>query len=113
MFVILMISAFPIRPFMELLAGVADGGFGRGSEGYATLASAVGAGGILGGLWVANFSRLRGLLRVMLGAMAASIAVTVVFATSGNFWVVVVCCATMSGLSSIGNCRARSSSRTR
>ncbi len=27
----------------------------------------------------------------------------VVFATSGNFWVVALCCAAMSGLSSIGN----------
>lgn len=103
MFAILMIASFSIRSFMELLAGVADGGFGRGSEGYAMLASAVGAGGILGGLWVANFAKVRGLTRVVLGAMAASIAIMVVFATSGNFWVVMICCAAMSGLSSMGN----------
>ena len=103
MFALLMVSTFCIRPFMELLAGVADGGFGRGSEGYVMLASAVGAGGILGGLWVANFVKVRGLTRTVLAAMLVSIAFTTVFATSGNFWVVMICCVCMSGLSSIGN----------
>ena len=96
LFLILLAMAIFIRPYVDLLAGLADQTFGRGSDGYATLASAVGLGGFLAALWIANFVRIQGLTLRVLRIMFAVGALTLLFATVGEFWVVAICSAAIA-----------------
>ncbi len=93
MFLILLVMAICIRPYVDLLPGLADETFGRGSDGYATLASSVGLGGFLTSLWIANFVKIPGLTRKVLLIMSGVGVLTLIYATAWNFWVVAACCA--------------------
>jgi MFS family permease len=74
-----------VRPLGDLLPGFAEGVFGAGVEGLATLSAAMGLGAVLGGLWVAraggDFDVAR-TLRLQLWVTATAAA----FALSPSFW---------------------------
>ena len=55
------VTGFLVRPFMELLPGFADQVFGRGPDGLAILMSSIGFGGLMSGLWLAHRGRTGGL----------------------------------------------------
>jgi MFS family permease len=59
------------RPLNELLPGVAADVFHSGAGGLSILASAIGGGAILGGLWVGHRAHPAGLTRVALGGSLA------------------------------------------
>ncbi len=63
------ILGFCARPVIELLPGFAGAVFERGASGLAILTSSIGIGAILGGLWLAQRSGVRGLAAMTLGAL--------------------------------------------
>ena len=67
--VLLASTALGIKPFLELLPGLADGVFGAGVEGFASFAAIAGAGAIVTGLWVAARGMAQGTTRIAFGAM--------------------------------------------
>lgn len=78
-----------LRPYRELLAGFADELFAQGVQGLSMLASASGLGAAASALLMANFARTRGLVRLMLVNMFASVLLLVAFVTVPSFTVVV------------------------
>lgn len=85
--ILLAATALGIKPFLELLPGLADGVFHAGVEGFASFAAIAGAGAIVSGLWVAARGRTQGTTRIAFGAMMlGAIGVFVVCATE-IFWV--------------------------
>ena len=85
--VLLAATALGIKPFLELLPGLADGVFQAGVEGFASFAAIAGAGAILSGLWVAARGMTQGTTRIAFGSMMlGAIGVFLVSATE-IFWV--------------------------
>ncbi len=80
------ILAISARPFVELLPGFADEVFARGAGGLAALSSAIGAGAIVAGLYLAQRSPGKDLVAIALLAALLSAAATMVFAISPSFW---------------------------
>jgi MFS family permease len=77
-----------VRPLGDLLPGFAEGVFGAGVEGLATLSAAMGLGAVLGGLWVARLGGafdIKKTLRLQLGVAATAAA----FALSPSFWLAI------------------------
>lgn len=74
------------RPFMELLPGFAGAVFDAGAGGLALLTSTVGAGAILGGLWMSGRPDHRGLTRVVLLASAIQGLAMLVFVATDSLW---------------------------
>lgn len=77
-----------VRPLGDLLPGFAEGVFGAGVEGLATLSAAMGLGAVVGGLWVA----WRGSALDMTAAIRLQILVALfaaVFAISPSFWLAI------------------------
>jgi MFS family permease len=77
------------RPLSELLPGFAADLFNSGAGGLATLASSMGGGAILGGLWLSQRARASGLTQVavtssMVGALATAMAIA-----TDKMWVAV------------------------
>tara|TARA_B100000315_G_scaffold260922_1_gene327397 strand:- start:533 stop:1816 length:1284 start_codon:yes stop_codon:yes gene_type:complete len=94
----LAVSLF-MRAYRDLFAGISDGIFSMGVEGLAILSSAAGLGAMVTALFLGNFGKVKGLVRViMIGLLIAIIAQTVL-ATTNAFWVVVACAAVLSGTS--------------
>jgi MFS family permease len=74
------------RPLNELLPGFAAGVFQAGAGGLAIMASTIGGGAILGGVWLGHRSHSSGLVLVALGgSVAGALAATVVVATA-HLW---------------------------
>jgi MFS family permease len=69
------------RPVLDMAPGIAAELFGRGAEGMASIASAIGGGAILGGVWLAQRGGRQGLARLVLFA-AASMPVLLIFFVS-------------------------------
>jgi MFS family permease len=77
-----------VRPLGDLLPGFAEGVFGSGVEGLATLSAAMGLGAVVGGLWVAR----RGAAIDMRTAIRLQIPVALFaagFALSPSFWLAI------------------------
>ena len=79
------------RPILELFPGFNDDIFHKGPEGLGALMSAVGVGGILGSIFISNFSRSKGLLTASFLFMAATCLFVIVFATTNIFEVGLAC----------------------
>jgi predicted MFS family arabinose efflux permease len=77
------------RPFVELLPGFAAAVFATGAPGLALLTSTVGAGAILGGIWLAQRGRSSGLTAVVLGHMLVLALALLVFVASADLRVAV------------------------
>jgi MFS family permease len=87
---IMMIAAnVGARPLIELLPGFAAGVFHAGATGLALLTSAVGAGAIIAGLWLAGVSGGRSLGRAFLANTVISALAGVLFALTDNLWIAV------------------------
>ena len=95
---LIMISAVFSRSFMDLFPGFADQVFGQGPEGLGMLFSAVGAGGIVGAFWLANYGRTTGLTKVSFSTLFMTSILLLIFSVTSNFWVGVVT-ATLLGVS--------------
>ncbi|MEC7490319.1 MAG: MFS transporter [Pseudomonadota bacterium] len=80
-------TALGIKPFLELLPGLADGVFGAGVEGFASFAAIAGAGAILAGLWVAVRGTPQGTTRIAFGSMMLGAAGVFLVSTTEIFWV--------------------------
>jgi len=80
-------TALGVKPFLELLPGLADGVFHAGVEGFASFAAMAGAGAIIAGLWVAARGKAQGTTRIAFGAMMlGTLGIFVVSATE-IYWV--------------------------
>jgi predicted MFS family arabinose efflux permease len=87
------ILAVSARPFFELLPGFASDVFGRGASGLAMLASSVGIGAVLGGLWLAQRREEARLTEVALGSSFLVTLAVMIFSLSASFAVAMVCVA--------------------
>ena len=87
---LIMIGAVFSRSFMDLFPGFADQIFHRGPEGLGVLFSAVGAGGIFGALWLANYGKTAGLTKVSLGTLFMTSVFLLIFSATSIFWLGVV-----------------------
>ena len=85
--IMLIAAAIGIKPFLELLPGLADGIFGAGVEGFAIFAAIAGAGAIVAGLWIAARGEAEGTTRIAFGSMVlGAVGVFTVSATQ-IFWI--------------------------
>jgi MFS family permease len=74
------------RPLTELLPGLADDVYHAGAGGLSILASATGAGAILGGIWLAHRAHAANLMTITLAsAVITALAATAAVATE-NLW---------------------------
>ena len=91
--ILLIAIGIGVRPLTELLPGFAAEVFRAGAFGFSVLASSIGAGAILGGLWLAQRAGSANLTRVAvfatLGGALAAIAVT----ATTLMWIAVPCIA--------------------
>ena len=90
---LIMVSAIFSRSFMELFPGFADEVFNQGAEGLGILFSAVGAGGIIGAFWLANYGKTEGLMKVSLVTLFITTISLILFASTTVFWFALVCAA--------------------
>ena len=81
----MVLGAVLIRPVGDLFPGFNDVIFNQGPEQLGILFAAIGAGGILGSIWIANYNRPEGLLKLTLWNLLATILVVLVFATTRWF----------------------------
>jgi MFS family permease len=81
------------RPFIELFAGFSDEIFDQGSSGLAMLTSTLGAGSLIGSVFLARFQGVAGLTRVLiLNVLLMAIAV-IGFAATENYYFALLCTA--------------------
>ena len=83
--VVFFFSSLTMRGYLDLLPGVADSLFHLGADGVARLGVFSGLGAVAAGLFVASFSRLEGLTRVVFGFMFAGIAFQLLYALAPSF----------------------------
>lgn len=77
------------RPLTELLPGFADDVFHSGAAGLSTLASAVGAGAIIGGLWLGHTSRTSNLVGVALATTLGQAVTAIAIILTDRLWLAV------------------------
>jgi len=94
----LAVSLF-MRAYRDLFAGLSDGVFGMGVEGLAILSSAAGLGAMVTALFLGNFGKIKGLVRIIMIGLLIAIVTQTVLATTDAFWIVVLCAAVLSGTS--------------
>ena len=80
-------TALGVKPFLELLPGLADGVFGTGIKGFASFAAIAGAGAIVAGLWVAARGRIEGTTRIAFGSMILGAVGVFIVSATGILWV--------------------------
>ena len=85
--IMLTAAAIGIKPFLELLPGLADGVFGAGVEGFATFAVIAGAGAIVAGLWIAARGEARGTTRIVFGSMVLGVVGVFTVCATQIIWV--------------------------
>jgi len=83
--VLLAISSVFTRSVMDLFPGFADEVFYQGAQGLGYLYSALGAGGIVGGLWLAHKGQIKGLIRIFIGTSFVTCIALFVFCTISSF----------------------------
>lgn len=85
--ILLVLTAVSSRPVVDMLPGFADAVFGRGPAGLGWLGSAIGVGGIVAAVWLAQRGPIAGLTRVVvLHTMVVALALAA-FALVQNFWI--------------------------
>ena len=85
--VILLLTSLFVRPFTELLPGIASAVFQRGVNGYATLLALHGSGAVAAGFWLAARGGVRGFTAIIVWSLFVVSISLIVFAAAGNFWV--------------------------
>jgi MFS family permease len=85
--ILLTAAAIGIKPFLELLPGLADGVFGAGVEGFATFAAVAGAGAIIAGVWMAARGMSQGTTRIAFGSMMLGVVGVFTVCATQIFWV--------------------------
>jgi len=85
--ILLAATALGVKPFLELLPGLADGVFKAGIEGFASFAAIAGAGAIVTGLWVAARGRAEGTTRIAFGAMVMGVIGVFIISATEIIWV--------------------------
>ena len=85
--------ALTVRSFVELLPGFADEVFGRGASGLAVLASTIGVGAIVAGLWLAQRHRAAGGTRLALVSALLVVLSILAFTATDTFAVAAACVA--------------------
>ena len=98
MLIVLTALAVGVKPFLELLPGLADNVFGTGVNGFAQLAAAGGGGAVVCAVWLALRGRVEGLTVITLSALVV-----------GPFGVVLMCISDLFWLGLIGSFIAGSS----
>lgn len=77
------------RPLNELLPGFADSVFHSGAKGLSIMASSIGAGAIIGGLWVGQRAHSNGLTWVALGSSLTAALAAVISIATHQLWAAV------------------------
>ncbi len=90
-----------LRSVPEMLPPYVAELFGRGAEGLATLASAMGCAALVGGTYIAFRGQVRGLTRVALTAGGCLAIATAGFAATRSFPFAVVCIAAMGAMTTM------------
>ncbi len=85
--VILLLIALFVRPFTELLPGIASAVFDRGVNGFSTLLALHGIGAMVAGFWLAQRGGVRGFTAVIMWSLLVTSISLIIFAAAGNFWV--------------------------
>lgn len=85
--IMILATAFLIRPVIELLPGFAVEVFGRGPGGLSTLLSTMGFGAAISGLWLARRGETAGLTRMTVWAFLVTAIALLAFAATQIFWV--------------------------
>jgi MFS family permease len=86
---LLLVICLGVRPFVELLPGFAAAVFGAGAGGLALLTSTIGAGAVVGGLWLSQRESHFGLTRIVLGSALALCLSALLFVATDRLWVAV------------------------
>jgi predicted MFS family arabinose efflux permease len=89
MITILFVVSISTRAFLELFPGFNDEIFNKGPQGLGTLMSAVGVGGILGSIFISNFSRSKALFFLSFFLMATTACLDMLFAWTDSFEIAV------------------------
>ncbi len=96
---LLLVIAFAMftRPYLDMMPGIADAVYHRGAHGLATLVSAAGAGGLIGGLLIAQYARIEGMTRIVLAAVVALSVSLFAFAMTPWYGFGLACVVVISG----------------
>ncbi len=86
MLIVLTALAISVKPFLDLLPGLADNVFNSGVNGFAQLAAAGGAGAVLCAIWFALRGRIEGLTFITLSALIVGPLGIVLMCISDMFW---------------------------
>ena len=86
MLLVITAVAFGVKPYLELLPGVADQVYGGGARALAELTAASGFGAMTMALWLAQRGSVRNLTRFVLLNTAMAGATIVIFAFSDIYW---------------------------
>ena len=84
--VILMLTSLFVRPFTELLPGIASAVFDRGVNGYSTLLAFHGIGAMGAGFWMTQRGGTRGFTNVITVSLLLISVSLIIFSTIAGFW---------------------------
>ncbi len=86
MLVVLTVMAMSVKPFLDLLPGLADSVFNSDVNGFAQLAAAGGTGAVVIGVWLALRGRIEGLTVITLLALVVGPLGIVLMCITDMFW---------------------------
>ena len=85
--ILLAAAAIGVKPFLELLPGLADGVFQAGVEGFAFFSAISGAGAIIAGVWMAARGAIQGTTRIAFSAMLLGVIGVFIVCATQIIWV--------------------------
>lgn len=91
MLLVISAVAFGVKPYLELLPGVADRVYGGGAQTLAELTAATGLGALVMAVWLAQRGSLRGLTLIALISMAVAGGAILVFSVTDVYWLGLIC----------------------
>lgn len=86
MLIVLTALAMSVKPFLDLLPGLADNVFHSGVNGFAQLAAAGGTGAVICAIWLALRGRIEGLTTITLSALFVGPVGIILMCISDMFW---------------------------
>ena len=86
MLIIISAVALGVKPYLELLPGIADHVYGGGANALAQLTAATGLGALIMSVWLAQRGSVRGLTIISMVSMAVGGIAIVVFAVTDIYW---------------------------
>lgn len=86
MLVVIGAVAFGVKPYLELLPGVADQVYDGGAQALAQLTAATGLGALTMALWLVQRSSVRHLTTIILSSMMVAGAAIMLFSVSDIYW---------------------------